>query len=211
LTVPAIQNIYVYKMTTDNGGAPCVHRGLLSLSICKPMIRRCASVGDLVFGFGGRALRERLIYAAVITGKLVDGSYYWNRQFSRRPDRIYERAHDGRAMRRPDARFHTTSDELEHDVGLGFERAQVLLSMDFRYFGKNGTTEYARAHADVAALIRGLGRGHRVGFSPGVRTELLALKDELWNRFTEMKNGVPTQQDRSRRCNTESSQAVIPA
>lgn len=31
--------IYFYKLTADNGGAPCVQDGLLSLAICKPMIR----------------------------------------------------------------------------------------------------------------------------------------------------------------------------
>ncbi len=46
-------DIYVYKMTADNGGAPCVHRRLLSLAICKPKIRKAANRGDLIFGFGG--------------------------------------------------------------------------------------------------------------------------------------------------------------
>jgi hypothetical protein len=31
-----------YKLTADNGGAPCVRYGLLSLAICKPMIRKTA-------------------------------------------------------------------------------------------------------------------------------------------------------------------------
>ena len=39
--------IYFYKLTTDNGGAPCVQDNLLSLAICKPMIRMAAQVGDL--------------------------------------------------------------------------------------------------------------------------------------------------------------------
>ena len=34
--------IYVYKMTADTGGAPCVYQGILSLAICKPKIRRKA-------------------------------------------------------------------------------------------------------------------------------------------------------------------------
>jgi hypothetical protein len=47
-------NIYVYKMVADNGGAPCVSNGLLSLAICKPMIRKMAESGSLIFGFGGK-------------------------------------------------------------------------------------------------------------------------------------------------------------
>jgi len=36
--------IYFYKLTCDDGGAPCVQDGLLSLAICKPMIRSTAEV-----------------------------------------------------------------------------------------------------------------------------------------------------------------------
>ena len=48
-------DIYIYKMVADNGGAPCVAAGLLSLAICKPMIRKSAAKGSLIFGFGGKA------------------------------------------------------------------------------------------------------------------------------------------------------------
>ncbi|MCB1128636.1 MAG: hypothetical protein KDM81_19225, partial [Verrucomicrobiae bacterium] len=74
--MPASNDIYVYRMTADNGGAPCVYRRLLSLAICKPMIRRTAEVGSLVFGFGGKRLGERLIYVARITEKPEVGAYY---------------------------------------------------------------------------------------------------------------------------------------
>ena len=59
-------NIYVYKMVADNGGAPCVWRNLLSLAICKPMIRRAAAKGALIFGFGGKEFSERLLYIAKV-------------------------------------------------------------------------------------------------------------------------------------------------
>jgi Nucleotide modification associated domain 2 len=48
---PGMSDIYFYKLTADNGGAPCVRHGLLSLAICKPMIRKTAEEGDLTFGF----------------------------------------------------------------------------------------------------------------------------------------------------------------
>jgi hypothetical protein len=34
--------IYIYKLTSDDGGAPCVRDGILSLAICKPWIRSVA-------------------------------------------------------------------------------------------------------------------------------------------------------------------------
>lgn len=77
--------IYFYKLTTDNGGAPCVEGALLSLAICKPMIRSTAGVGDLIFGFAANALHEdnRLIYAARVTRTLRNGEYYKSSRYER--------------------------------------------------------------------------------------------------------------------------------
>ena len=36
---------YLYKMTVDDGGAPCVQDRMLTLAICKPTIRRVAPEG----------------------------------------------------------------------------------------------------------------------------------------------------------------------
>jgi len=69
-------DMYVYKMVTDNGGAPCVTGKLLSLAICKPKIRKSAARGSLIFGFGGKEYQERLIYIARVTGKLEGEAYY---------------------------------------------------------------------------------------------------------------------------------------
>ena len=67
--------IYVYKIVVDSGGAPCVSRGLLSLAICKPKIRKTAGKNSFVFGFGGKEYEERLIYIARVTGRLGKGAY----------------------------------------------------------------------------------------------------------------------------------------
>ena len=84
-------NIYFYKLTADNGGAPCVRYGLLSLAICKPMIRKTANEGDLIFGFAANSLHRdnRLIYVALVTKKLCDGQYYKDGRYARRRDCIY--------------------------------------------------------------------------------------------------------------------------
>jgi len=75
-------DIYVYKMVTDNGGAPCVVGNLLSLAICKPKIRKSAKTGALIFGFGGKKYRERLIYIARVTDKLEGPTYYQRREYA---------------------------------------------------------------------------------------------------------------------------------
>jgi len=78
--------IFVYKMTTDNGGAPCVTDNLLSLCICKPRIRKSAKVGDWIIGLGGKSiseLRGRLIYLAKVT-EVAQGNKYYGNSYARR-------------------------------------------------------------------------------------------------------------------------------
>src|SRR6266850_6549481 len=144
--------IYVYKMVTDNGGAPCVWRGLLSLAICKPKIRSGAKKWDLVFGFGGKRCGEKLIYIAKVTDKPETGQYYERREYSRRPDCIYRNVR-GRAERKGSARYHNVSDQRKRDVGIRFEKADVLLSRSFRYFGNNGDNGYKRDYPAIRHLI----------------------------------------------------------
>ena len=87
-------NLYYYKLTSDNNGAPCLGDGgsLLSLAICKPMIRGKAKLCDLIFGFAASSLHEdnRLIYIARITAKESDGNYFKKAKYSNRGDCIYE-------------------------------------------------------------------------------------------------------------------------
>lgn len=201
-------DVYVYKLTADNGGAPCVYRGVLSLAICKPKIRRTAQRGDLIVGFGGRALDDRFIYAAYVTDKLERGDYYKERRFHRRPDCIY-RDVGGRPLLRSDARYHFRSDELRKDVGRRFENAFVLLSTDFRYLGANGTTRHRDRYPALSNMLDHLFRGHRVHLDPHVRDEVLRLVRGLWKRIPAGQPGRPSDLDTSRRCNTDAGSTRV--
>lgn len=196
-------NIYVYKMVTDNGGAPCVSGGLLTLAICKPMIRKMAKLNSLVFGFGGKDYKDKLIYIAVVTGKLPKEEYYSEPEYAQRPDCIYE-VTNGKPKIKSNARFHKGGDQLEHDVGFRFERAFVLLSTDFRYLGKKGNVDYQKRFQQVAELVNKMKRGHRVNHSPETFAQLLALKDQIWRSFPRNFNGKPTDSDFSKSCNDSS-------
>lgn len=124
------RSIYVYKMTSDNGGAPCVHRGLLSLAICKPTIRKAAPIGSLIFGFGGKDLGGRLIYSARVTGKLVDGCYYRAKCFHARPDCIY-RDQNGQPIMAQNARYHTSGSQKKQMSVRNLRRRTSCLAMIF--------------------------------------------------------------------------------
>ena len=194
--------IYVYKMVVDNGGAPCVYRDLLSLAICKPKVRKTAEPGSLVFGFGGQRLGGRLIFAARITDKPGVGDYYRTPVYRGRPDRIYRNV-GGRPKRVKGAKFHSLTDQSATDVGPHFEKAYVLISDDFRYFGAAGTTDYQDRFKTLTTMLTSLHRGHRLNHDWNLHEELCLLAYELWRDNPPGKNGEPSDADHSRLCNTE--------
>ena len=196
-------DIYIYKMIADTGGAPCVTEDLLSLAICKPTIRKTAATGSLIFGFGGKRYEERLLYVALVTQKPAVGDYYRKREFARRGDCIYREV-DGKATRKSNARYHREPGHARTDVGHHFENAFVLLSEDFRYLGHKGTSEYKVRFPEIRNMIEAMKRGHRRYHSPGLRTQLLALKRDLWQEHQRMEVGSPTDSDRRLPCNRES-------
>lgn len=167
--------IFAYKMTTDNGGAPCVQGGLLSLAICKPMIRRKAMEGDWIIGLGGRNLGEGIIYAARVTGS-AGTEYYQDRLFARRPDCIYH-LRDGALTRKKTAVYHAAPLNMATDIGVApvYRNARVLLSSDFWYFGKLKET----LPEDLKAFADSIGRGHRVNHDPARREALCSLIEAL--------------------------------
>jgi hypothetical protein len=195
--------IYVYKMTSDNGGAPCVYEGLLSLAICKPKIRKVAPIGSLIFGFGGKDLDDRLIYVARVTGKLVDGCYYRAKCFHTRPDCIH-RDKNSQTVMAKNARYHTDGSQIEKDVGSRFENANVLLSHDFRYLGASGTANYKKSYQDLSDVLDDLMQGHRVNHDRKVYKELGELKRDLWNNHSFTDQGEHSDKDVTKPCNRES-------
>jgi hypothetical protein len=205
-----MSDIFIYKMVADNGGAPCVVGNLLSLAICKPKIRKSAPECSLIFGFGGKTYKERLLYIAYVTKKLQGDEYYREREYAKRPDCIY-RIDYGRAVRKASARYHVEFDQTRKDVGHHFENASVLLSNDFRYLGKKGTEDYKDKYPKLRRLIQNLKQGHRRYHSSELRKELLALKDEIWKQYRRMRVGLPSDDNFKRRCNTESPSARCPA
>lgn len=170
--------LFVYKLTSDTGAAPCVEGDVLTLAICKPMIRASAQVGDLLFGFAADSLSpdNRLIYIARVTD--IEDHYYDDPAYSERPDRIYIRGEDGRFRIRSDARFHEEGASIERDVGVfpEYDRARVLVSDDYRYFGSSSASPLVDLgpYPAVRSLVRRLKQGHRVKPPTGDRARAVA-------------------------------------
>ncbi len=170
--------IYFYKLTVDDGGAPCVENGVLSLSICKPMLRHTAEKNDIVIGFAANSLHadNRLIYVARVNETLQNGDYYRPGKHNGRADCIYE----WRGVRfapRTGALYHGLPGDLGHNLGQhpNYPRANTLLSWEFCYFGASGLDAYKKAFPLVAGAVTALGRGHRVHHDAKLLTQLEKL------------------------------------
>ena len=169
---------YLYKLTSDRGGAPCApppragQTPLLTLSICKPAIRRTAHSGDRIVGLTSRALALRegyplnaVIYAAIVDEALDARDYYAPRsRFRSRPDCIYKfhrtngtLAHTGRTP------LHADSAYRARDIGQYpyYRNGRALLSRDFRYFGCDAPP-IPQTLWSLQQTSESLGQGHRV-------------------------------------------------
>jgi Nucleotide modification associated domain 2 len=207
-----MSKFYYYKLTVDDGGAPCITNDLLSLAICKPMIRGTAKIGDLIFGFAANSLDKdnRLIYVACVTNKLCDGEYYKDTQYAQRSDCIYSLKGNSYVWK-SGSLYHGRSKDLDHDLGEypKYPRANVLLSSDFRYFGKAGSDEYKSQFPLVWEAVKHLGQGHRVWHDPALYDELRRLKEWVWQNNQKKKVGEPTNKPSRTICHRSKSCGVV--
>ena len=72
--------LYSYCIPVDDGAAPNPYWGVCTLTICKPAIRRTASIGDWVIGTGaknvnGKDYSNKLVYAMLVTDKMTLPEY----------------------------------------------------------------------------------------------------------------------------------------
>ena len=169
---------------------------LLTLSICKPAIRRTAQPGDRILGITSHALAAQegypllaVIYAARVTGALDPREYYAPRSpFQQRPDCIYafHRA-NGTLTHAGRSRLHDNPAYEARDIGRYpfYRNARTLLSTDFRYFGASAVAIPARLHG-LLHVAESLGQGHRVFDERSPEAlELDALFKLLWKRPTQ--------------------------
>ena len=67
--------LFSYCIPVDDGAAPNPYWGICTLTICKPVIRRTAEVGDWIIGVGSKRMKrskggsyeKRLVYAMKVT------------------------------------------------------------------------------------------------------------------------------------------------
>lgn len=168
--------IYFYKMIVDNGGAPCVQDGLLSLAICKPQIRSTIDIDNFIIGFGSNVLDNKLIYIAEVTNKLLDGEYYKQQEYSYRNDCLY--SFDGQQYSRRENKKYHIGNNTPTDEGNDI----VLLSDNYRYFGKKSNDDYKNKYPILTKIINSLKQGHRLNHNTELFKKLSQLIDETFSQ-----------------------------
>lgn len=213
-------------MTTDSGIAPCVtpatkdYRALLSLAICKAAIRRSAKAGDYIIGLTSKSIAKRegyplnsIIYCARVDEKVSGKDYYLHDGQTEtsnscpRIDCIY--SHNDASKHYSMVPNETGHTELNMSADIGtysddekksYKNSWILLSYEFRYFGKNAhkiTKAYPRFEKDAAKI----GRAHRVYEDKNpVWHELKGLVDDLFRTETSY-----TQEAMPKKCGRHTS------
>ena len=141
--------VYVYRLTSDTGLAPCVENGLLSLAVCKGGQLRGEKVINtgLRYWIGSKNVdyskekiyvlgthENKLLYFARVT-KVVTMLEYFDGMAKGRTDNIYSVV-KGKLKRNNnlvDQEIHTEPDRILRD----YAGEYVLLSDDFVYLGRD--------------------------------------------------------------------------
>lgn len=153
---------YTYVVRNDGGAAPCYERGLLTLAVCKPGVRRSAQPGDLVFAYNGRDLLQdgphRVRWAGMVEEKVLFADYWRDSRFTGRADNIYEPVEGAPPEPATGAFRHNGSDLHPEEVHWGhdLDGRWVLVFERWWYFGDNGPEAPERLRMTIHR------RGHRV-------------------------------------------------
>lgn len=186
-------------MHHDDFTAPCPQDGLLSLAICKPAIRRLASIGSILVGIGGLDIgMGRLIYAAHVTDVIPAGPIYYEPTgpYFSRIDCVYYNA-NGQPKHRGEYYSHyrrNKTDFFNNDVGDSFSKARVLLSRNFVYLGAEGTADRLIAYKPLHPAVT-WSRQHwplTKDSTPAAFEALLHMLGELWGEKSGNYVGEPT-------------------
>lgn len=128
-------NIFRYVVRYDGGSAPRPYGGICTLAICKPMIRRTATVGDWIIGVRSKA-PDRVVYVMQVSEVLPFDRYWSDTRFKNRragaspvPDNIYLPNAHGELVQESNP-IHG-QDETRTDLS----GRNVLIGKRFWYFG----------------------------------------------------------------------------
>ncbi len=182
--------LYSYVIPRDYGFAPNPYFNYCTLATCKPVIRRCAQLGDWVAAFGaaGSTVHEKLVVLMRVEETLSFDEYWEDERFRcKRPvfnkgvmhmygDNIYH--HVGEEWMQ-EFSHHSMPDGSINYVNLDRDTQtdRVLISQDYYYFGNNAIDMPQR----FETLIR-KGRNHIVCKDEAVINNFISYIRETCDR-----------------------------
>ena len=182
--------LYSYVIPRDYGFAPNPYFNFCTLATCKPVIRRCAQLGDWVAAFGaaGSPVHEKLVVLMRVEETLSFDEYWEDERFRcKRPvfnkgvmhmygDNIYH--HVGEEWMQ-EFSHHSMPDGSINYVNLDRDTQtdRVLISQDYYYFGNNAIDMPQR----FETLIR-KGRNHIVCKDEAVINNFISYIRETCDR-----------------------------
>jgi hypothetical protein len=186
--------VFVYKVTVDDGIAPCPQDGLLTLGVCKPAIRRNARRGDYLVGVGSIPhYGGKLIYVAQVDAPIPGSQYYhhggsywsrWDCIYKFRAGRYVWQNRGGRRVHLPDE----MPAQKNRDVGFCGHRANAIIlpCSRFVYFGRDQagySQEVWSQFPHIEARVRPLKQSHLVHHSSTFQQDLEKFCDWVLQRW----------------------------
>ena len=168
--------VRAYVIDTDAGSAPNYDAPCTTLAVCKPRIRKVASVGDFVIAFAGQGVNpyepHTVVWAGIVSEKLTFSEYWNDARFAgkkpdrcARPDNFYQPMDGG--LLQVGNRVHGP-EHFNRDTG----GIYVLMFDPSWRFGANGPPLPEEFDLRVAMNARRAGRVISIGDAEWRRLEL---------------------------------------
>ena len=160
-----------YVVASDNGLAPNITSGICTLTVCKPVVRQIAEIGqDYIVGMSTAADgRNKVIYAMQVDEKIPYADYFKDPRFqSKKPDVDFKGDNFFSGMNgKLEIAFGNAAhvgrpDAIRRDLKTPF----AVVGHKFWYFGANAPELPGQLQSTPIALPDRSRRGHRITSDP---------------------------------------------
>lgn len=173
--------LYSYVVARDYGFAPNPFHGICTLATCKPVIRRCAQVGDWIVGTGSAShgLSGHLVFVMQVSEKMTYNQYWDDPRFqSKRPnlhgslkqafgDNIYHQV-ESTNLWHQEPSHHSLVDGSANSANIKNDTQTdlILVGEKFAYWGGNAPLLPVKFRRPVVGQNICANRGHKCNFPP---------------------------------------------
>lgn len=172
--------LFSYCIPIDDGAAPNPFYGVCTLTICKPVIRRVAEIGDWVVGVGsknvkGKDYSGKLIYAMKITNKMTLQEYEEHCK-EKLPGKIPDLTHNDYSRKVGDCIYSFENNEIiqlpsvhnKYNIYTDLNGKNALISNYFYYFGDKPIS----IPNEYKSIIK-QGQGHKSNANDFIKTPFI--------------------------------------